>query len=315
MTALCALVLADRGELDLDAPVATYWPEFAANGKENVLVRHLLSHTAGSAGLGRADRRSSDLYDWEKGTVAARRAGAVVGAGHRQSGYHAVTQGYLVGEVIRRVERRVARRRSSPRRSPGRSAPTSTSARPPEHDDRVAARHPARRRPPAWRAPSPSSTASARTMSPTRRSTPQRRGTIPWRRAEIPAAGGHGNARSVAPAQSVRLATAARSTASRCCREAGVDRIFDEQANGTDLVLGAPLTLGIGYGLNSPSCRSPQRTRACFWGGWGGSLVVNDLDARMTVAYVMNRMGEGTTGDDRAGSLLMLFYAALASTS
>src|SRR4051795_11345563 len=47
MTALCALILADRGELDLDAPVARYWPEFAAAGKEKVLVRHVLGHTSG----------------------------------------------------------------------------------------------------------------------------------------------------------------------------------------------------------------------------------------------------------------------------
>ncbi len=78
-----------------------------------------------------------------------------------------------------------------------------------------------------------------------------------------------------------------------------------EQTNGADLVLGVPLRLGIGYGLNSPDMPISPNARACFWGGWGGSIVVNDLDARMTVAYVMNRMGEGTIGDLRGGSLVM----------
>jgi hypothetical protein len=53
--------------------------------------------------------------------------------------------------------------------------------------------------------------------------------------------------------------------------------------------------------------------RACFWGGWGGSVAIIDIDARMTFAYVMNRMGEGTTGDMRAASILMSAYAALAT--
>jgi CubicO group peptidase (beta-lactamase class C family) len=72
-----------------------------------------------------------------------------------------------------------------------------------------------------------------------------------------------------------------------------------------------PLRLGIGYGLNSELLPISPNPRACFWGGWGGSIVVNDLDARMTVAYVMNRMGEGTTGDERGGGLVMAAYGAL----
>ena len=128
MTALCALILADRGDLDLDAPVARYWPEFAAAGKEDVRVRHLLSHTAG---LPTWDEPMTveDLYDWDLATGAAGRAGPAWAPG-TAAGYHAITQGFLVGEVIRRVTG-VTRARSSPPRWPGRWAPTSTSARPP----------------------------------------------------------------------------------------------------------------------------------------------------------------------------------------
>src|SRR5947209_1687043 len=65
MTALCALILADRGELDLDAPVARYWPEFAQAGKGAIEVRHLLGHTSGLSGWDEP-LQPSDLADWER---------------------------------------------------------------------------------------------------------------------------------------------------------------------------------------------------------------------------------------------------------
>jgi CubicO group peptidase (beta-lactamase class C family) len=73
------------------------------------------------------------------------------------------------------------------------------------------------------------------------------------------------------------------------------------------------VTFGVGYGLNSPRNPISPNPRVCYWGGWGGSLVVNDLDAGMTMAYVMNRMGQGTVGDDRAHTILRAVYASLDS--
>ena len=69
---------------------------------------------------------------------------------------------------------------------------------------------------------------------------------------------------------------------------------------------------GIGFGLPSPEMPLSPNQRACFWGGWGGSLTVIDLDARMTFAYVMNKMAEGTTDDRRATTILAAVYSALA---
>jgi CubicO group peptidase (beta-lactamase class C family) len=134
--------------------------------------------------------------------------------------------------------------------------------------------------------------------------------TLPWRRAEIPAAGGHGNARSVATVQSI-VSHGGEAQGIRFLSESGVRRIFNEQTYGKDLVMPLVLRLGIGYGLNCAELPISPNPNACFWGGWGGSLVINDLDARMTFAYVMNRMGEGTTGDARGGGLLMMAYAAM----
>src|SRR3954469_25345976 len=98
---LAALVLADRGDLDVHAPVADYWPEFAAKGKKDIEVRHLMSHTSGVSGW---DTPFSirDMYDWPSATerLAAQRPWWEPGTA---SGYHSQNQGHLVGEVIRRI--------------------------------------------------------------------------------------------------------------------------------------------------------------------------------------------------------------------
>ncbi len=116
MTFLCALMLADRGLLDLDAPVAKYWPEFAANGKERIKVSHLMAHSAGLSGW-RERITKDDLYDWDKATSLLA-AQAPLWEPGTASGYHAVTQGYLIGEVVRRASPARPSGPSSARRSP-----------------------------------------------------------------------------------------------------------------------------------------------------------------------------------------------------
>ncbi len=127
MTFLTALLLADRGELDFHAPVARYWPEFAANGKEAIEVRHLMAHTAGLAGWVEPIEEA-DLYDWEKATSLLAAQAPAVGARHR---VRATTPSRRATSSVRSSGGSPAARpsaSSSPRRSPGRSAPTSTSA-------------------------------------------------------------------------------------------------------------------------------------------------------------------------------------------
>ena len=101
MTALAALVLVDRGELDLDATVAKYWPEFAARGKAGIKVRHLLSHTSGVSGW-EQPITLEDVYDWDKST-ALLAAQAPWWEPGTASGYHVLNYGHLIGEVIRRI--------------------------------------------------------------------------------------------------------------------------------------------------------------------------------------------------------------------
>lgn len=307
MTALCALMLADRGELDLHAPVARYWPEFADEGKGSIEVRHLLGHTAGLSGW-QEPMEEADLYDWEKAT-ARLAAQAPWWEPGTASGYHAITQGYLVGEVIRRVAgQSVGRFFADEVAGPlGADFHIGTPA---EHDPRVAR---VIAPPPlgaALESADPDSIAVRTLTNPVLRA--EASWDAAWRRAEIPAAGGHGNARSVARVQAV-LAHGGELDGIRLLSEAGCRAVFEEQARGTDLVLGAPLTLGMGYGISTPEMPIGPNSSTCSWGGWGGSIVVCDLENRLCVAYVMNRMGEGTLGDDRGIGLVFAAYASLAA--
>ncbi|HEV3129332.1 MAG TPA: serine hydrolase domain-containing protein [Solirubrobacteraceae bacterium] len=303
MAALCALILADRGELDLDAPVSTYWPAFSQAGKEAVEVRHLLSHTAGLAGWQeRLDPR--DLADWERctGMLAAQAPWWEPGTA---SGYHALTQGYLIGEVVRRITgvslgRFFAETVAKPL---GADFHIGLAA---DDDQRVSPLH----------APEPGNLREAgipelgiRTFSNPVVGAPTAMEEW-WRRAEIPAANGHGNARSVAAIQSV-VSNGGEARGIRLLSEATISRIFEEQSNGPDLVLGVPLRFGMGYGLASETM--PMGPHSFSWGGYGGSLVFNDLDARITVTYVMNRMEPGLLGDRRGASMVVGSIAALAA--
>jgi CubicO group peptidase (beta-lactamase class C family) len=304
MVGLTALILADRGELDLHAPVSRYWPEFKAAGKEAIEVCHVLGHTAGLAGW-TEPMTAEDLYDWDLccARLAAQEPWWEPGTA---SGYHALTEGYLVGEIVRRITgdtlgtffaREVAR-------PLGADFHIGTGA---EHDVRIARVIP----PPPLEMPDDPDAFAVRTLANPRLAA-EESWTEQWRRAEIPAANGHGNARSVARVQSA-LACRGEVDGIRLLSAAGCEAVFEEQAHGVDLVLGIPVRLGVGYGLNLPELPVSPNPRTCFWGGWGGSLVVVDLDARLVVSYVMNRMGEGTTGDMRGAAIVMSTYGALAA--
>lgn len=286
MTALCALILADRGELDLDAPVAEYWPEFAAAGKEKVLVRHVLGHTAGLP-TWQEPVRTEQLYDWQTLTtlLAEQAPSFEPGVG---GGYHAVTQGYLIGEVVRRA----TGRRLGTFFAEEVAGPLGADFHiglPAEHDHRVAPVIPPPERAPEFLAAGPGNPPVPAEIAYTEA----------WRRAEIPSANGFGNARSVAAVQSV-LACGGEVRGVRLMSEAGCERVLEEQFAGEDQVIGTQMRYGMGYGV---------RGRTCSWGGWGGSVVLSDLDRRMTVAYVMNQMIEqGPSGDDRGLGIVMAAY-------
>ncbi|RRQ29271.1 class A beta-lactamase-related serine hydrolase [Rhodococcus sp. Eu-32] len=304
VTNLAALMLFDRGLLDPYAPVSHYWPEFAAAGKESVEVRHILSHTSGVSGW---DRPCvvEDLYDADK--AAARLAAQEPWWDSRTtSGYHAVSQGTLVGELVRRVTGKTLRQFVAEEIAGPLGADFQIGAR--EQDwSRIADVVP----PPVPTdvVPDPLKVRRRTFLGPAVRA--ESANTPEWRRAEIGAANGHGNARSVARIMSA-LARGGVVDGVRLLSDDAVALAFDEQTNGVDLALGVPLRFSMGYALPQPdTIPYIPEGRICFWGGWGGSLTVMHPDSRMTFSYVMNKMGPGIVGSDRAEQYLTAVYSSM----
>ena len=303
MIALTALLIADRGDLDFDAPVAKYWPEFAANGKAAIKVSHLMSHSAGLSGWKEAIT-TEDLYDWDKvtGLLAAQ---APYWAAGTAPGYHALTQGYLVGEVIRRIT--------------GKSLGTVFREEiaeplgadfhiglPASEDARVADLTP----PPAGGGIGDGNqTELQKNMSHNPGIDVKATRTRAWRGAEIPAAGGTGNARSIAQVHAI-LANGGEAQGKRFLSEAGCRKALELQIEGTDLILATPSRFGMGFGLAGGMVPLPN-PNTIFWGGYGGSLVIIDMDARTSFGYAMNKMAGTTTGDMRALGLSMAMWQGL----
>jgi CubicO group peptidase (beta-lactamase class C family) len=292
VTSLAVLMLASRGQVDVHTPVARYWPEFAAAGKEGVLVRHLLGHTAG---LPDWEGPVDELYDWPSAT-ARLAAQAPLWEPGTAAGYHSLTQGFLVGEVVRRVTGRSVGGFFAAAVAGPLGADFSIGL-PAGHDQRVARSVPPPSRDDDYAASAPGGGAPPAVGTAVR----VRDGnSVAWRRAQIPAASGFGNARSVALVQSV-LACGGAVRGVRLLSRAGCDRAREEQFDGEDRRLGMPVRWGIGYGLFGGNLG---------WGGWGGSLVVVDPGARMVVAYVTNQMRE-PADDNRGLELVMAAYEGL----
>jgi CubicO group peptidase (beta-lactamase class C family) len=300
MTFLVALMLADRGELDFHAPVKTYWPEFAANGKSEIEVRHLLGHTAGLSGWTEA-LQPEELADWDR-CVTALAAQAPWWEPGTASGYHAVTQGYLIGEVVRRITGTTIGTFFRTEVAEPLGADFFIGL-PESEEGRVSLVIPPP--PPDVSGMDMDSIAIRTFLSPLLDATyPHHRW---WRAAEIPAANGHGNARSVAQIQSI-IAGGGQAQGMRFFSEKTADLIFETQAEGVDLVLGVPLRFGMGYGLSSEMM--PIGPRACYWGGYGGSVIIMDLDTQLTIAYMMNKMESGLVGDMRGASIALAAVVA-----
>jgi CubicO group peptidase (beta-lactamase class C family) len=304
MTALTALLLADRGKLDFDAPVARYWPEFAANGKERIKVSHLMSHSAGLSGW-KEKITKDDLYDWEKATSLLA-AQAPFWEPGTAPGYHAMTQGYLVGEVIRRIDGRTVGTVFREEIAEPLGADFHIGL-PASEDSRVAELIP----PVAGDAvgDQPNMSELVRNMSMNPGIDVAETKTRAWRGAEIPAAGGTGNARSIAEIHAI-LANGGVAKGKRFMSEAGCRKALELQIEGTDKIMNVPARFGMGFGLSGGLIPLPN-ANSMFWGGYGGSLAIIDMDAKTTFGYAMNRMVGTTTGDLRAFGLAMAMWDAL----
>jgi len=301
MAALTALLIADRGELDFSAPVARYWPEFAANGKDDITVAQVMSHSAGLSGW-REPMRPEDLYVWEKATglLAAQEPFWKPGTA---SGYHAVTQGFLIGEVVRRIT--------------GRSLGTvfrQEIAEPLGADFHIGLPESEEPRVAELIAPEQEPFSDGLTELQDNAANNPRLNTAAvntraWRAAELASGGGTGNARSLAQIHTI-LANGGVAAGRRFLSEATCRSALQVQVEGRDLLLGIPVRFGLGFAVGGGFMPNPN---TLYWGGAGGSMVIVDLDAHATYGYTMNKMGSGV-GDLRAFGPISAAWSVLAQS-
>jgi CubicO group peptidase (beta-lactamase class C family) len=304
ITALCALILADRGEINLHAPVAKYWPEFAAEGKSEIEVRQLLGHTSGLCGWVEP-MTLRDIYDWEKATTLLARQAPMWKPG-RVAGYHGFNQGHLVGEVVRRVTGKLLGQFLAEEiAGPLGVGDLYYIGTPAEADPRVSLLIQGRPN------DTPNGTFFHDRALYNPHAKPTDTWTVEWRRADLGALNGHGNARGIATLQSVLANGGAHGI--RLMSEAGREAVLEQQSDGADLVMGLPCNWGMGYSLDKALFGVPASSRVVWWGGNGGSLSFVDLDARMAIGFAPNRwLGGDLRSLERARNIVRAAYAALA---
>jgi CubicO group peptidase (beta-lactamase class C family) len=307
MAALTTLILADRGELDLDAPVASYWPAFGAAGKEGVRVRDLLAHTSGLAGWTEPISFEQLLeLPYAEAALAAQAPWWTPGEG---SGYHMISYGHLLDGLIRaatgvplaeQFQKLVADPLGADFKM---GVPDADLIRcadmtpPPRGGIDVSAL-------PADNMLIPTLVNPVLDIAGACNRTP-------WRSVSVAGANGHGNARSVARAQSV-ISHGGEVNGVRLLSEAMIDRIFEVQAEGVDRVLLTPTKWGIGYSLPVPaSAPAVPDGRVCWWTGYGGAIVINDLDRRVTMAYAMNKLDNHFMSSPRTDAYVRTAFGCL----
>ncbi|MEU7045082.1 serine hydrolase domain-containing protein [Streptomyces varsoviensis] len=302
VAALAAHLLADRGLLDLDAPVARYWPEFAAAGKAELPVRYLLSHRAGLAGL-REPVALEELYDW--GLMTSRLAAAEpLWEPGTASGYHAMTYGHLIGEVIRRISGKTVGEfiRAELTGPLGADFHLGLDQR---DDGRVATLVQAP--PPPGPAPTLSPITLAALANPG--TGPDAANSPAWRRAELPAVNGHATALALAQLYGAYAGRSAVLSPQQ------TDIARQGQGRCLDLVLGVLLGRGSEFGLGViPSGEEGgygPNPRAFGFDGYGGSFGMCDPEAGLSMGYTMNVMGHHILNDPRKMDLIEAVYAAL----
>jgi CubicO group peptidase (beta-lactamase class C family) len=310
ITALCAHRLIERGALDLDAPAARYWPEFAAKGKGEMPVRWLLSHRAGLPAL-RTPLPPDALYD--SVAMAAALAAAEPTTPPGQVAYHPMTFGWLVGELVRRIDGRTVGRffREEIAEPLGvdfhiglgpaeeKRAAEVTDLEPPPEFGLAFADAPAGEVPLVVLAfANPSGTGDHNCEQ--------------HRRAEIPAMNGHGTAAALARLYGA-LACGGTLDGVHVLSAASIERARTEQARDMDPLLGMPLRMGLGFWISQPDVPD------FAWGpnegtfghpGAGGSIGFADPTARLGFAYVTNRMGNDMATDPRARALIDAMYGS-----
>jgi len=304
VNALCFAMLVDRGQAAYDDPVARWWPEFAAQGKDAITIAMLLSHQAGLCSFS-DPAVVEDFYDQPRAAARFAAMTPLWPPGSR-SGYHAISIGNLAGELFRRIEGRTLGAFIEGELS-GPFGLDLTLGLPASEEARRA----------EMIAPPELATSNMATdLNPSQVAAylnpviePLLPNTAAWRACELPSANGFSNARSLA-----RLFGAVAGDGTLDGRKiVGPQALAQatwEQISGVDEVLGLPARWGAGFLLNTDGLYGPQE-KAYGHSGWGGSFVVVDPVARVSIAYAMNRMGTDLVGDPRDVALIAAAYQGL----
>jgi CubicO group peptidase (beta-lactamase class C family) len=317
VTAICALRLVDHGLLDLEAPVARYWPEFAQAGKAGLPVRHLLTHEAGLPAVGR-DLPSGAMLEWDvmTGALAAQEPWWEPGQAH---GYHVNTQGFLIGEVVRRITGKslgtyLREEIAGPAGIdfvigfgpaldarcadilPPLLSPEAEAQRAILDADRTSLTGLPRMRVLAYMNPPD---LSGRGVVNTRR----------WRAGELPSTNGHGTARAIARLYSA-LASDGELDGVHILSPEIVAMAIAQRVYAEDVVLQRPTRFGLGFQLTMPERPLGPNPRTFGHFGAGGSLGFADPDTRVAFGYAMNQ-GRAGWQHRHVRHLIDLVYEAL----
>jgi CubicO group peptidase (beta-lactamase class C family) len=307
VTALCILLLADRGRIDLDAPLAKYWPEFTSHGKDKIIIRQVLSHTAGLPGF--TPRVSfDDLFDWKK-IIEFLEAEKPWWKPGTKLGYHTLTYGYLLGEIVRRVTGMTLGQFLHEEITVSLGIDFFIGL-PEKEESRVAEIVPEQGK------ISPFAITLLKMIFPIAMKIAMNPvldskdfNTRVCHASEIPAGNGIGNARSVAQVGSI-LANGGSYNGRQVLSRSVVEYAIQEQIRGKDeIAFGRPSAWGLGVLLfNKDLLLGPHSFYAT---GLGGSVCVMDIERRITLAYAMNKMAELAEGDSRSIPLVQKLWECL----
>jgi CubicO group peptidase (beta-lactamase class C family) len=308
LCAICALRLVERNRIGLDAPVARLWPEFSANGKENITLRDLLSHRAGLPAL-RAPLAEGAMLDWNAMTeaLAAETPWWPPGTAH---GYHVNTFGFLIGEVVRRASGKSLGQMLREEIARPLDADVHIGLPTSEHERTAEFLWPdgawPTQSPPVgdfdlmrWNAYwNPPGVSGARWVN-----------RPAWRLAEIPSTNGHGTARGIARVYAA-LANGGMIDNVRILEAETLALATTEQSSGEDLVTQRPSRFGLGFQLTQTE--RPLGPNAGSFGhfGAGGSVGFCDPETGIAIGYVTNDMGPRWQ-NPRNRALIDAIYASL----
>ena len=308
VAAAAAAMLVDRGQLDVERPVVDYWPEFdqtgGQGGKSEIKVRHLLTHEAGLAGVDE-DLPDGAVLDWDHMIGALERQAPMWTPGEGM-GYHAITYGWLVGEVVRRITGQTCGEFVRDEIA-GPLGVDFFIGLPESEDERTADLIPAPGAGPIGVSTQDNLAARALGLA-----APRLAGAVnsrEWRAAELPAANGHGNGRSLATI----YASLAQGGGALLGRDALEACGPTEHAAREDMVLGFLARRSLGFILSTAGGRYEWGPNPRTFGhsGAGGSLGFADPDAQIGFGYVMNQMSAGLGADPRWKPMIDAVYQSL----